>query len=179
MRYLEQAEVVGHISVMKTKQHSAGLFSPDDFHFDADHMQVTCPQGKTSSSFRDRRKDKTPGYEFRFTKTMCQDCPLRAQCTTSKSVRNVFISEYYFELQRAKEHYKTEEYKEARKKRWLIERRHADKVRNHGLRRSRYRGLDRTYIHSLLSTMASNIKRMSKLITEKRKQDKSALLTAS
>jgi hypothetical protein len=109
---------------------------------------------------------------------MCQDCP-SSQCITSKSVRNVFISEYYFELQRGKEHYKTEEYKEARKRRWLIERPHADKVSNHSLRRSKYRGLDRTYIHSLLSTMASNMKKMNKLITEKRQRDKSTLLTAS
>ena len=79
-------------------------------------------------------------------------------------------------LKRGREHYQTDEYKEASKKRWLIERKHADKVRNHGLRRSRYRGLERTGIHSLLSTMASNIKRMSKLIYEKRQRDQSALL---
>ncbi|GAA3332691.1 hypothetical protein GCM10020331_093860 [Ectobacillus funiculus] len=93
----------------------------------------------------------------------------------------MYISNYYFDLERGREHYQTDEYKEASKKnRWLIERRHADKVRNHSLRRSRYRGLERTSIHSLLSTIACNVKRMSKLITQKKQQrEKSALLQES
>ena len=177
LRFLHEKNIIGHISWMKTKQHVSGLFSPEDFQFDPENLQVTCPNGVTTNKYRDRTKqDDRKGFEFRFTKTQCQDCPLREQCTTSKSVRNVFISEYYFDLKRGREHYQTDEYKEASKKRWLIERKHADKVRNHGLRRSRYRGLERTGIHSLLSTMASNIKRMSKLIYEKRQRDQSALL---
>jgi len=104
-------------------------------------------------------------------KSHCNGCPLRAQCTTSKTVRSVYISNYYFDLKRGRAHYQTEKYKEARKNRWLIERRHADKVRNHGLRRSRYRGLERTSIHALMSSIASNIKRMSKLIFEKQNQN--------
>lgn len=177
LRFLQENNIVGHISWMKTKQQVSGLFTPEDFQFDAENMQVTCPNDVISKAYRDRTKEKDRnGFEFRFTKTQCQDCPLKAKCTTSKSVRNVFISDYYAEFQRAREHYKTDEYKEARKSRWLIERRHADKVRNHGLRRSRYRGLERTYIHALLSTIASNVKRMTKLIAEKRQRDQSALL---
>jgi hypothetical protein len=52
-------------------------------------------------------------------------------------------------------------------------------VKNHSLRRSRFRGLERTSIHSLLSTIASNVKRMSKLITQKQQREESALLTVS
>lgn len=181
LRFLQENNIVGHISWMKTKQQVSGLYTPEDFQFDVEKMQVTCPNGVASKAYRDRTKarEDRKGFEFRFTKTQCQDCPLKAKCTTSKSVRNVFISDYYAEFQQAREHYKTDEYKEARKSRWLIERRHADKVRNHGLRRSRYRGLERTYIHALLSTIASNVKRMTKLITEKRQRDQSVLWTTS
>jgi transposase len=178
LRFLQGNHILGHISWMKTKQQVSGLFTPEDFRFDPENMQVTCPNGVVSKAYRDRTKAKEDraGFEFRFTKTQCQDCPLKAKCTTSKSIRNVFISDYYAEFQQAREHYKTEEYKEARKSRWLIERRHADKVRNHGLRRSRYRGLERTYIHALMSTIASNVKRMTKLIAEKRRREQSAHL---
>jgi transposase len=181
LRFLQENNIVGHISWMKTKQQVSGLFTPEDFNFDAESMQVTCPNGVVSKAYRDRTKAKEDrtGFEFRFTKTQCQDCPIKAKCTTSKSVRNVFISDYYAEFQQAREHYKTDEYKEARKSRWLIERRHADKVRNHGLRRSRYRGLERTYIHALMSTIAANVKRMTKLITEKRRREQYALLPTS
>ncbi|TVX97052.1 IS1182 family transposase [Paenibacillus cremeus] len=179
LRFLQENSILGHISWMKTKQQVSGLFTPEDFQFDAETMQVTCPHGVVSKKFRDRTKEERKGYEYRFTKTQCQGCPLRAKCTTSKTVRNVFISTYYAEFQQAREHYKTDAYKAASKQRWLIERRHADKVRNHGLRRSRYRGLERTYIHSLMSTIASNVKRMTKLIAEKRQRDQSALLVTS
>lgn len=70
---------------------------------------------------------------------------------TSKSIRGFFIRDYYAEFKQVHKHYKMNGYKEARKSRWLIERRHADKVRHHGLRRSRYPGLERTYIHKIVA----------------------------
>lgn len=174
LRFLNENQITGNISVMKSSN-PQGLFGPEKFQFDKESMVVTCPAGKISTRYKE--KQGRPGYDFAFTKSQCIDCPLRSQCTTSKTLRYVYISEYFHELEKGREHYRTEAYKEASKNRWLIERRHADKVRNHGLRRSRYRGLERTWIHSLLSTMAANIKRMSKLITKKRQRDKSALVT--
>lgn len=171
LRFLNEQEIIGNISVMKTSNPQK-LFGPEEFQFERETMTVTCPSGKKSTRYKEK-KDRS-GYDFAFRKLQCSDCPLRSQCTTSKSVRWVYISEYFYELQQGREHYKTETYKEARKNRWIIERRHADKVNNHGLRRSRYRGLDRTWIHALLSTIASNIKRMSKLLTQPR--NTSALL---
>jgi hypothetical protein len=75
---------------MKTKQQVSGLFTPEDFQFDAENIQVTCPNGVVSKAYRDRtnaKEDRT-GFEFRFTKTQCQDCPVKPKCTTSKSVRH-------------------------------------------------------------------------------------------
>lgn len=179
LRYLYENNISAHISWMKTKQKVSGLFSPEDFQFDSVKMEVTCPNGVTTNKYRDRTQQKDQnGYEFRFKKTQCLGCPIRSQCTTSKTIRNVFISEYYFDFKRGREHYQTKEYKEASKNRWLVERKHADKVKYHGLRKSRYRGLERTWIHALLSSIASNIKRMTTLIIKKSKWDKSALLTS-
>lgn len=179
LRFLYKNNIIGHISWMKTRQSISSLFSPEDFRFSPEKMEVTCPNGITTNRFRDRTKERQKGYEFRFVKSQCHGCSLRSRCTTSKTLRNVFISDYYFDYKRGREHYQTVEYKIASKNRWLIERRHADKVRNHGLRRSRYRGLERTSIHALISSIASNIKRMSRLIFEKDThlhRDKSALL---
>ncbi|WP_094607478.1 IS1182 family transposase ISBbr1 [Sporomusa silvacetica DSM 10669] len=169
LRFLNEQHVVGNISAMKSSKQN--FFSPEDFQFDSETMVVTCPGGKCSKRYREKKNRS--GYEFVFTKSQCVDCSLRSKCTLSKTVRYVYISEYFHELQKGREHYKTEAYKKASKNRHRIERRHADKVRNHGLRRSRYRGLDRTWIHSLMSTIASNIKRMTKLLTKPR--DKFAL----
>ena len=164
LRFLETNEIIGHISVMKTSNPQK-LFGPEHFKFNREMMTVTCPAGRTSTRFK--QKHGRPGCDFAFTKSQCVDCPLRSQCTTSKTQRYVYISEYFEELQRAREHYRTDSYREARKQRWVIERRHADKVMNHGLRRSRYRGL----VHALLSTIASNVKRMSTLLNAQRKRE--------
>jgi hypothetical protein len=174
LRFLHENNQIGHISCPKTKQQTAGLFGPENFQFDPVKMEVICPNGKISTSYRDHPKKQ--GIEFKFKKSQCHDCPLREKCTRSKTIRTVFISEYQSDLKRGREHYQTDSYKEGSQNRYRIERRHADKVRNHGLRRSRYRGLERTWIHSLLSSIASNVKRMSKLILVKEQRDSSVLL---
>ncbi|KKI88629.1 hypothetical protein WQ54_31055 [Bacillus sp. SA1-12] len=138
LRFLYENQIVGHISVMKTKQHSQGLFAPEHFQFDKENMKLTCPNGVSTTRYREKKnRGKEEGYEFTYTKSKCQGCPLRTKCTNSKTVRHVYISNYYFDLARGREHYQTNDYKKASKNRWLIERRHADKVRNHSLRRSR------------------------------------------
>lgn len=48
LRYLHKNQIIGHISVAKTKQQTQGLFAPEDFDFDAENMSVTCPQGKST-----------------------------------------------------------------------------------------------------------------------------------
>jgi transposase len=176
LRFLHENNQIGHISCPKTKQQTAGLFGPENFQFDPVKMEVICPNGEISTSYRDQPKKQ--GIEFKFKKSQCHDCPLREKCTHSKTIRTVFISEYQSDLKRGRKHYQTDSYKEGSQNRYRVERRHADKVRNHGLRRSRYRGLERTWIHSLLSSIASNVKRMSKLILEREQQDPSVLLPA-
>lgn len=175
LRFLHEENITGHISRAKTRQNTTNFFGPEDFQFNPDKMEVTCPNGVTTNKYVDQTKQHG-GYYFSFKKSQCKDCLLRSKCTSSRSKRLVFISVYYFDLKRGREHYKSEEYKQGSKNRWLIERKHADKVKNHGLRKSRYLGLERTWIHSLLSSIASNVKRMVKLIVERQRRDQPALL---
>lgn len=164
-RYLNEKEITPHISIKKSSKDKS-LFSPEDFEFDLENMRVTCPSGQTTDSTL-RKKDR-PGIDFKFKTDQCRDCDLRSKCTKSiQRPRTVYISDYFLEFKKGRDHSRTESYKEASKQRYKIERRHADKVRNHGLRRSRYIGLARTKIHSLMSSIASNIKRMAKLILAK------------
>lgn len=58
----------------------------------------------------------------------------------------------------------TEEFKEAFDNRYIIERRFATMVKNHGLRRNRYLRLKGAMIHITLANRACNIVRMVKLL---------------
>jgi hypothetical protein len=60
----------------------------------------------------------------------------------------------------------TEEGKAAYRNRYKIEHKVADLARWCGMRRSRYRGLTRAAIHTLLAAIVSNIKRMARLLWE-------------
>ena len=76
----------------------------------------------------------------------------------------MYISYYepYYRL--ARQRLATEEGKQAYRNRYKIEQKMADLTRYCGLRKCRYRGLDRAGIHTLLATTVCNIKRMVKLL---------------
>jgi transposase len=164
-RFLNDKEIIAHISIKKSSKDDT-LYSPDDFQFDAEKMMVTCPAGETTSKLL-LRKDR-PGTDFKFKTAQCKHCKLRSKCTKSpQKPRTVYFSDFHFDLKKGREHYRTDKYKEASKQRHKVERRHADQVKNHGLRHSRFIGLERTRIHGLMSAIASNIKRMAKLFLGK------------
>lgn len=71
-----------------TRQHRRGEgFARDDFHIDYDREQVTCPQGQVSQGWHGPYPTSSPTAAplivARFTKSQCQPCPARFQCTIS------------------------------------------------------------------------------------------------
>ncbi|MDO8687185.1 MAG: transposase, partial [Dehalococcoidales bacterium] len=89
---------------------------------------------------------------------------LKAKCVKNRSGRRIHISYYepYYRL--ARQRLATEEGKQAYRNRYKIEQKIADLTRYCGLRKCRYRGIDRAGIHTLLATTVCNIKRMVKLL---------------
>ena len=63
-----------------------------------------------------------------------------------------------------KERMKSEAGQAAYRNRYKVEHKIADLARYCGMRHCRYRGLVRAKIHTLLSTIASNVKRMARLL---------------
>lgn len=75
---------------------------------------------------------------FQFGK-LCEDCPLRGQCTKSKAGRIVTVNAQEGLLKEGRAFQRTEPFKEAYRKRPAVERKIADLVR-HGMRKARYIG---------------------------------------
>ncbi|MBL7119797.1 MAG: transposase, partial [Dehalococcoidia bacterium] len=105
-----------------------------------------------------------PGYAFQFKASLCNVCPLKYKCVKNKKGRRVYISYYEPYYRQARQRLATEEGKQAYRNRSKIEQKVADLTRYCGLRRCRYHGLERAGIHTLLATIACNIKRMAKLL---------------
>jgi hypothetical protein len=142
-------------------KNSQGLFDLERFAYDPDKKTFTCPKGQTS--IRQARNEKERGTQHFFDKEACAVCPLREACTTSKSGRSVFMSDYYDLMNEAKAYNETEEGKAAQKERYRIERTNNELKNHHGLNRARTRGRARFRVDVLLGVMVVNIKRMAKM----------------
>jgi IS5 family transposase len=167
---LASNQTIANIALSKQVNHrnGAGYFTVDDFLYDPENIKLMCPAGHISTNCYNEilynYQLNKPGYAFRFKPSLCNICPLKAKCVKNKQGRRVYISYYepYFRL--ARERLATEEGKRAYSNRYKIEQKIADLTRYCGLRRCRYRGLDRAHIHTLLATTVCNIKRMVKLL---------------
>lgn len=175
LEMLDSKQVTGYISVKdKYNRRNPDLFNHDDFTYDAEKDTVTCPAGCTAThrkrelvlTEKIRRKDTV----FQFTYKQCSNCELKPLCFTGDSRihgRGVYISSYepYYQEMRAR--MESEEGKAAYRNRYKIEHKVADLARYCGMRRSRYRGLNKAKIHTLLAAIASNVKRMANVLWNK------------
>ena len=87
---------VGHVAVIKPKPLGSpveGGFTVDDFTVDEDAGTVGCPAGHT----RPISKIRVASFG-----ALCGDCPLRKQCTKSKTGRKIVLHERDRELRQAR-----------------------------------------------------------------------------
>jgi len=166
---LDSNKTIANIALSKQVNHrNEGYFTVDDFLYDPENIKLMCPAGHISTNCYElilaKYQLNKPGYAFRFRPSLCNVCSLKPKCVKNKQGRRVYISYYepYFRL--ARERLATEEGKQAYRNRYKIEQKVADLTRYCGLRKCRYRGLDRAGIHTLLATTVCNIKRMVKLL---------------
>jgi IS5 family transposase len=163
---LAKDKTIANIALSRVNHRSgASYFTVEDFPYDPKTTRLMCPAGHISTScYSEILYNNKPGYAFQFKASKCNTCPLKAKCVTNNDGRRVYVSYYepYFRL--ARERLVTEEGKQAYRNRYKIEQKVADLTRYCGLRRCRYRGLDRAGIHTLLATIVCNIKRMVKIL---------------
>jgi transposase len=164
-------KTIANISISKINpRNGAGYFTVEDFLYDYENIKLMCPAGYISTncySLIPKYQPNKPGYAFQFKPRHCNVCLLKAKCVKNRDGRRVFVNYYepYYRL--ARQRLATDEGKQAYRNRYKIEQKVADLTRYCGLRRCRYRGLDRAGIHTLLATIVCNIKRMVKLLWRK------------
>jgi len=170
LELLDSNKTIANIGISKqaNRWNGAGYFSVEDFLYDHENIKLMCPAGHISTScYREvlyNYQLNKPGYAFQFKASLCNACTLKYKCVKNKEGRRVYISYYEPYYRQAKQRLATEEGKQAYRNRYKIEQKVADLIRYCGLRRCRYRGLGRAQIHTLLATIACNIKRMAKLL---------------
>jgi transposase len=137
-------------------------YSVEDFDVQIEERKVRCPAGVESTQCSRLDGEKGPGVQYRFewNQGLCRECPLKERCLgAGQKYRTLLVGEHHMELQKRRKEQREPGFKERMKKRNAIEGTHSELVRAHGMRRTRYRGLERVKMGNYFTTAACNIKR--------------------
>jgi transposase len=159
-------ELMGPVQGNGRWQHEQGNgFDISHFRVDWKQQQVTCPAGKTSSSWKDYVDDRGNDLiTIAFAKADCSQCPSLSQCTKAKNQRRTLTlkpQKLYEALQQARGREKTKEFRQEYKRRAGIEGTISQGVRAFGLRKARYLGLAKTRLQHLATAAAMNLERLA------------------
>jgi Transposase DDE domain/Transposase domain (DUF772) len=140
-----------------------GLFSNIHFQYDAEKKSVTCPKGITTQKASPIKTHDKEGVQYKFEKAICDECPLKEQCTTNKTVgRTIYISEFYEEFQEARAFNEKKEGKDLLLARSAIERKNHEMKNHNGLGLARLRTREKRRVDVKIVSIVVNLKQVVK-----------------
>jgi transposase len=144
-------------------QARSGGCTAEAFTIDWDRQQATCPQGVTSTVWCPCvQQEKRQAIVVRFATASCQACPARAQCTTSRTGRQLFLRprEIHEAIAAAKAGQASQHWKQRYNIRAGVEGTMRQATHVTGIRRARYTGLDKTRLEHAAAAAAVNLLRL-------------------
>lgn len=150
-------------------QRKGNRFQVEDFTYDTEHDEFTCPAGK-KLHFLNTETDRTKtGYEVEYRIYQaddCSSCPLRDQCTRSKGNRTLSVNFRWQELkQLARQNLFSEKGKRLRAKRSVdVESVFGQLKQNWSFRRFMLRGLTKVNIELGLLCIAHNLAKKAAMV---------------
>ncbi len=130
-----------------------GLFPKRAFVLDLEQGTVTCPGGQTTTQFT---RERGGGQTFHFGRR-CQDCPLRAHCTTAVGGRTLQVHPQEALLQAARAAQQTPAGREQLRERVVVEHRLA-RLGQLGVGQARYRGRRKSRCQLLVLATIANLR---------------------
>lgn len=171
---LEQDGIRAYVPITDTGRRT-GFYPADSFHYDAERDLFSCPQGHELPLYK--RGNSELEFVYRADARICNACPVKVQCTDSKSgryLRRSFFQEY---LDRVKHYHQTEAYKKAMRKRQVwVEPLFGEGKQWHRLRQFLLRGLEKVNIQGLITAAGQNIKRLLSRKTWKPRPDPAGVI---
>ena len=155
---LEHQHIRPYVPLPDFDQRTA-FFGQRDFRCDRERDVYVCPNGAELAVLPSGCRDQFKQYRAKA--SVCNACPLKARCTTSRHGRKLsrHVAEEAFERVRAS--HQTEAYQKAMRKRKVwVEPLFAEAKDWHGMRRFRLRRLWRVNCEALLIAAGQNLKRL-------------------
>ena len=167
---VEERGIEPHIPVFDHSKRTDGTFERSDFTYDRRRDAYICPNGKL---LRQRQKvykvprplvDQQGMMRYRASKTDCDACSLKQQCTPNAPARKIPRSIHEGARDMARDIAQTEEYEISAKLRKKVEMLFAHLKRILGLGRLRLRGPTGAKDEFHLAATAQNLRKLTKLI---------------
>jgi transposase len=134
------------------------------FTIDWDQEQVTCPMEKQSRHWKpDVDSNHRPIIRVTFSRTDCNACPRRGDCTrspTNPRVLNLMPQAQHEILQQTRQTHSRADFRQRYAIRAGVEGTISQLVRGFDLRRSPYLGLAKTHLHQVVIATGANITRL-------------------
>jgi hypothetical protein len=143
-------------------QNDRGIYSIEQFRFDASENRFLCPEGKTLKYWGIHKLSKQHVYRAR-TKD-CKVCLRKAECTGDRA-RSVSYHIYEDSINEARQINRTRAYRISQRMRKRIEELFGEAKEWMGLRRAKFRRRKFIREQVLMTATAQNIKRMAKLLS--------------
>lgn len=141
--------------VLPADHRSEGLFTKEQFRYDAKTDLYTCPAGQSLRPRRFHKRRQMTDYVA--DKNICARCPLRIECTRSKAGRSVARHWREAQLEQALACVRTPEAQaDRRRRRHLMEGSFAQGANRHHFKRARWRRLWRQQIQDWLIAAVQN-----------------------
>jgi hypothetical protein len=138
-------------------------FDRASFNIDFNREQATCPQGHTSSPWNPVRQRGTSTIVISFPKTTCGPCPVRQQCTTSRTRRRqitVHPREVHTAQHQARAVQDTKPWQATYALRAGVEGTIHQAIAVCDTRHARYRSLRKVHLQQVFSAVALNLIRL-------------------
>ena len=157
-------ELFGPMRLNPSWQARTGGLDAGQFQIDWDRRQAKCPAGKESVYWHEcqTKEYARPVVRIKFKPHDCLNCDRRTQCVRNeKAGRSLQVPsrEMYEALAQTRSKLASDEGRRAYKKRAGIEGTISQGVRRGTLRRSRYRGLEKTHLQEVATATAINVVR--------------------
>jgi transposase len=165
VHWLLEQGVLPHLPIMDARsRNEKGIYSIDQFHYDAETDQYRCPQGKTLRYWGIHKHSKQ--YVYRASSKDCRKCPVKEQCTRA-TYRSVSYHIYEDDIELARKLTKTRGYRISQRLRKRIEELFGEAKECMGLRRMKFRRALFVREQILFTAAAQNIKRMVRLLARR------------
>jgi transposase len=152
-----------HIPVWEGPGPDDGLFTRDDFVFDKEKNEYSCPNGKILRTTGQAHKGRR--FRYRASTFDCRPCPLKSKCCPDPSPHKILTRDINEEARDyARSLKNTPEFDKSRDERKRVEMRFAHLKTHHRFERMRLRGLSGARDEFHLAAIVQNLKTLANRI---------------